>query len=128
MRHTLLCPHGCEVNPSHLVQKSTIVSICLPVVYRYDHFKLYLDRNQGRYITSFYTDDGGYNLCLLIFPNGLKWDGWMSVTEAHSEFCIPYIMCLCVYPPSVIFLIIIVHIISYSTFTSITVIPVMCTH
>ena len=80
MRHTLLCPHGCEVNPSHLVQKSTIVSICLPVIYRYDHFKLDLDHNQARYITSFYTADGGYNLCLLIFLNGLKWDGWMSVT------------------------------------------------
>ena len=48
--------------------------------HRYDHFKLDLDRNQGRYIPSFYTDNGSYNLCRLIFLNGLKWKGLMSVT------------------------------------------------
>lgn len=32
----------------------------MPVICRYDHFKLDLDRNQGRYIPSFYTDDDGY--------------------------------------------------------------------
>lgn len=58
--YPVLCPLGCEMTLSHLVQKSTMASICLPVICRYDHFKLDLDRNQGRYIPSFYTDDDGY--------------------------------------------------------------------
>ena len=58
--YPVLRPLGCEMTLSHLVQKSTMASICLPVICRYDHFKLDLDRNQGRYIPSFYTDDDGY--------------------------------------------------------------------
>ena len=30
--YPVLCPHGCEVTLSHLAQKSTIASICLPVI------------------------------------------------------------------------------------------------
>ena len=64
----------------YLAQVSRIPSDELPMIYRYDNFKIDLDRDSSKYSPSFYTNNGGYNLCLRIYPDGLKWGGWMSVT------------------------------------------------
>ena len=64
----------------YLGEVSRISSDELPMVYRYEHFQLDLDQDCGRYSPTFYTNNDGYNLCLTIYPDGLKWRGWMSVT------------------------------------------------
>ena len=65
---------------SYLAQVSAISSDNLPIIYKYDDFQEDLDHDQSTYTPSFYTADSGYNLCLVTFPNGLKVEGWMSVT------------------------------------------------
>ena len=65
---------------SYLAQISAISSDNLPIIYKYDNFQEDLDHDQRTYTPSFYTTDGGYHLCLIAFPDGLKFGGEMSVT------------------------------------------------
>ena len=64
----------------YLTHMSRLVAEKLPMVYKYENFQDDLARDSGIYTPTFYTHHGGYRLCLVMFPDGLKWDGWMSVT------------------------------------------------
>ena len=67
---------------TYLKQVSATPSGKLPTIYRYGDFGFDLENDRGRYSPSFYTsfNGPGYNLCIKTFPDGLKWEGWMTVT------------------------------------------------
>ena len=64
----------------YLTHMSSLVAEELPIVFKYEDFQHDLAHDYGTYTPTFYTSHGGYRLRLVIFPDGLKWGGWMSVT------------------------------------------------
>ena len=64
----------------HIAQMSRLAPEELPIVFKYVDFQDHLAHDNGTYTPTFYTHHGGYRLRLVIFPDGLKWGGWMSVT------------------------------------------------